>query len=81
MIIYRKDDPTTWKAIRGFWDGSFKDNGKGGCGIVIKGVDSEKCVTISEIAVPLKVGAAMAAEVGWCMRAHECPRSDSLQEV
>ena len=37
--IYRKDDHQTWKAIRGFWDGSFKDDGKSGCGIVIKGVD------------------------------------------
>ena len=66
--IYRREDPTTWKAIRGFWDGSFKDNGKSGCGIVITGVDREKCVTISKIAVPLKVRAAMAAEVvGVCV--------------
>ena len=49
-------------------DGSFKDDGKGGCGIVIKGVDRQKWVTISRIAVPLKVGAAMAAEVlGVCV--------------
>ena len=40
--IKRKDAPTTWKAIRGFWDGSFKDDGRSGCGIVIKGVDREK---------------------------------------
>ena len=33
--IYRRDDPTKWKARRGFWDGSFKDNGRSGCGIVI----------------------------------------------
>ena len=66
--VYRKDDSTTWKAIRGFWDGSFKDNSKSGCGIVIKGVDREKWVTNSKIAVPLKVGTVMAAEVaGVCM--------------
>ena len=63
-----KTPPTTWKAIQGFWDGSFKDDGKSGCGIVIKGVDREKWVTISKIAVPLNVGAAMAAEViGVCV--------------
>ena len=36
---------------------------KSGCGVVIKGVDREGWVTISKIAVPLKVGTAMAAEV------------------
>ena len=66
--ICRKDVPTTLKAIRGFWDGSFKDDGRSGCGIVIKGVDREKWVTINKIAVPLKVGAAMAAAViGVCV--------------
>ena len=65
---YGKDAPTTWKAIRSFWDGSFKDDGKSGCGIGIKGVDREKWVTISKIAVPFNVGAAMAAEVlGVCV--------------
>ena len=24
----------TWKAEKGHWDGSFKDNGKSGCGVV-----------------------------------------------
>ena len=62
--IYRKDDPATWKAIRGVWDGCVKDIGKSGCGIVIKGMDREKWVAISKIAVLLKVGASMAAEVG-----------------
>ena len=66
--ICRKDVPTTWKAIRDIWDGSFKDDGKSVCGIVIKGVDRQKWVTVSKIAVPLKVGAAMAAEVfGVCV--------------
>ena len=44
------------------------------------GVDREKWVTISKIAVLLKVGAAMAAGVKGGMRAHGCPRSDLLQE-
>ena len=65
--FFRKDVPTTWKAIRGFWDGSFKDDDRSGCGIVIKRVNRQKWV-ISKIAVSLKVGAAMAAEVlGMCV--------------
>ena len=63
IISGKRVDSTTWKAIRGFWNGSFKDNGRSGCGIVIKGVDREKWMTISNIAIPLKVGAAMAAEI------------------
>ena len=49
--FYRKDAPTTWKAIRGFWDGMFKADGRSGCGIVIKGVDRANWVAISKIAV------------------------------
>ena len=50
IIIDKRVGSTTWKAIRGFWDGSFKDNGGSGCGFVIKGVDREKWVTISNVA-------------------------------
>ena len=58
----------SWKAVIDFWDGSFKDNRNCGCGVVIKGVDRGRWVTISKIAVPLKVGTAMAAEVaGVCV--------------
>ena len=41
-----------------------KDNGSSGCGVVIKGVDRENWVTIGKLAMPLKVGTAMAAEIG-----------------
>ena len=41
IVIDRRDDPTTWKAVRGFWDGIFKDNGRSGCGIDQR-VDREK---------------------------------------
>ena len=45
-----------------------RTSGKSGCGVVIKGVDRERWVTISRIAVPLKVGTAMAAEmIGVCV--------------
>ena len=41
---------------------------KSGCGVVIKGVDRERSVTISRIAVPLTVGTAVAAEMmGVCV--------------
>ena len=33
-----KDTTERWKAVRGFWEGSSKINGGGGCGVVIKGV-------------------------------------------
>ena len=54
--------------LQGYWDGSFKDNGKSGGGVVIKGVDRENWMTIRKIAIPLKVGTAMAAEIaGVCV--------------
>ena len=43
--------------------GSKKTGGRSGCGVVIKGVDRDKWITISEMAVPLKACTAMAAEV------------------
>ena len=47
---------------------SFRDNGKSGCGVVIKGDDRERWVVIGKIAVHPKVGTAMAAEVaGVCV--------------
>ena len=44
----------TWKVTRGLWDGSAKTDGQSGCGSVIKTVDNEKWVTVSEIARPPK---------------------------
>ena len=37
-----------WKAVLGFWDGSSKINDRSGCGVVIKGVDRNKWITISK---------------------------------
>ena len=68
VVVDRKSNADTWKAVKGFLDGSCKDNGKSGCGVVIEGVDRERWVTISQIAVPLNVGTAMAAEMmGVCV--------------
>ena len=64
IVLDRRDNSKSWKAVKGSWDGSFKDNVKSGCGVVIEGVDKERWVTISKIAIPLEVGTAMAAEVG-----------------
>ena len=62
------NDSEKWKAVRDFWDGSSKDVGKSGCELVIKAVNRDRWVTIIRIAVPLKVGTAMAAEVaGVCL--------------
>ena len=59
--------------MKGFWDGSSKDNSKSGFGVAIKRVDRSRWVTISEIAVPLKDGTAMAAEVaGVCVLKAKC---------
>ena len=51
------------KMVRDFWDGSSKINGRSGCGVVIKGADKDKWITISKIAVPLGMCSAMTAEV------------------
>ena len=54
--------------MRAFWDGSSKSNGRRGCGLVIKGVDRDRWITISKIAVPVGLCTAMAAEVmGACV--------------
>ena len=63
VVIDRKSNGATWKAVKGFWDGSCKVNGTSGCGVATNGVDRERWVTISRSAVPLKVGTAMGAEM------------------
>ena len=50
-----------WKAVREFWDGSNKKDGTCGCGIVIKGVERKKWITIRKIAVPLEVCSGLSA--------------------
>ena len=51
--IYRKDVSTTWESDMWLEGRKFqKNDGKSGCGIVIKGVDRHKRVTIRKIAVP-----------------------------
>ena len=67
-VVDRYSNSETWKAVKSFWDVSATDNGKSGCGVVIKAVDRDRWVTISKIAVPLKAGTATAAEVaGVCV--------------
>ena len=68
IVLDKRDNSETWKAVRGFRDGSFKNNDNSGCGVVIKGTDREKWVTIEEIAITLKVRTALAAEIaGVCV--------------
>ena len=44
-------------------DGSKKTDGRSGCGVVIKGVDRDKWITISTIALLVRKKTATAAEV------------------
>ena len=68
VIVDRSGNTETGKAVKGFWDGLSKDNGKSGRGVVIKGVDRNTWVPISRIALPLRVSAAMAsAAMGVCV--------------
>ena len=62
VVIDRNSNGDTWKAVKGFGDG-IQGQWRKWCGVVIKGVDRERWVTISRIAVPLKAGTAMAAEM------------------
>ena len=67
-IVDKGNNTERWKAVKGLWVGSSKNNGKSGCGVVIKGVDRDKWATISKIAVALGAGTAMAAGlVGVCV--------------
>ena len=59
----KRNTNTEWRAVRGLWDGSKKTDGRSGCEVVIKGVDRDKWITVSKIAVPLKTCAAMIAVV------------------
>ena len=68
-FLYERIEESMWRAMRWAWDeksnavsDSFKDNGKSGCGVVIKCVDRERWVTRGKIAVPLQAGTAMGAE-------------------
>ena len=62
VTVERGNNTENWKAVRGFCDDSTKKDGRSVSGVVIKGMDRDKVITISEIAVPLKTSTAMAAE-------------------
>ena len=63
ITVDKGDNTENWKAVRGFWDGSKKTGGRCGCGIVIKGVDRDKWIIISNIAGARRTCTAMASEV------------------
>ena len=60
MKAFEKSE--TWKAVRGCRDSNKKNNARSGCGVAVKAVDKET-VTVSDIAVPVKVSTAMATEI------------------
>ena len=51
IIIGNGNNTERRKAVRGFWDGSSKINGKSGCGVVVKGADRNKWITFSKVSV------------------------------
>ena len=63
ITIEKGTNTETWKAVRGFGDGNTKTDCVGCCGVVIKGVDKNKWITISKIVVCLRMCTAMATEV------------------
>ena len=68
IIIDRSNNTETWKAVKGFWDGSSENNGRSGCGVLIIGVDRDKWTTIRKVAVLLSAGTPTAADVmGACV--------------
>ena len=68
IMVDKGSHEEKWKTVKGFWDGSCKEDGRSGCGVVLKGVDKDKRVKISKITVPLTECTAMAAEMrGVCL--------------
>ena len=47
VTVEKEDNKENWKAVRGFWDGSKKTDGRSGCGVMIKGVDSDRHLIMS----------------------------------
>ena len=63
IVVDRDNNNEKWKAVQDFWDGRSKCDGRSNCGVVIKGPDKKKWITISKIAVSLGTRTAMTAEV------------------
>ena len=47
IVVDKGNNDEKLKAVLGLWDGSSKINDRSGCGVVIKGVDRNKWITIS----------------------------------
>ena len=62
VTVEKERTMKNWKAVRGFWEGRTKSYGESRCGNVIKGVDRDKRITISKVAVPLEACADRSAE-------------------
>ena len=68
IVVDKGSNVEKWKTVKGFCGASCKENGRSGCGVVILGVDKEKWVTISKIALPLRECTDMAVEMtGVCL--------------
>ena len=78
IVIDKGSNTEKQKAVKGFWDGSGKDNGESGCGVVVKRVDREKSVTVSKIELPLRVYTAVAAEMAGVQTS--CPGRQEVEK-
>ena len=76
IFVDKCNNSETWKAVKGHWDGSFKDNAKSGCGVVIKGVVRDRWVTISRSS---ESGYGYGSRSCRSVRAHRDPRSGVQQ--
>ena len=62
-LLNTRTKQKTGRRCEPFWDGSTKIDGRSGCSVVIKVVDRDKWITISKIAVFLRMCTVMASEV------------------
>ena len=63
IVIDWGNNIESWKEVKGFWDGSSKNNGRSCCGVIFKCVDRNKWIALSKIAVSLTIGTASPPKV------------------
>ena len=79
VVVDRKSNAATWKAVKGFWDGSCKDDGKSGCGVAIKGSRQRKMGHDQQKCSPSESWHGHGGRDDGCVRAHGNLGSDFPQ--
>ena len=82
-LMYARKEEENWSStdemlprlgrLRGFFDGSFEDSGRSGCGIVIHGVDRQKKCDNQLNRSASRSGCCHSGGSCWSMRAHGYP--------